>query len=392
MGRITTTVAERSYTLNVLEPRTRGDLYQAVLIAQLIDELTSEALRGQPRISTGVAGARPRYAQDGVAGLAGVPTRLFPRLDAQAYPLDVTFEIDGFVPLTVDPTPSLPIRPTFPADFDGIDLGPLTLRRRPIVLTPRTIQLDPQHRPIAVPFARAWISGIWRTAKDILSSAPSPAANLVSFGPALYAARPQPATTIDAVTMTPAVEPDRHLLLDVGAGERRLVVDRGGGLTNGAIVGIDRGDVDRVEHIRVDTVTAPSDPDSPAVLDLAFAVRNRHHASAPVHRVTPSAPTPLATLVDDGRPGDVTLFVNSTVSFGPGAMDVQITGGTSAAEYGTCSRYRVTTDGQGYGALPPLSRVAAVEVSGALGALTSTPLRVTPDYRVFETRADVTLA
>ena len=52
----------------------------------------------------------------------------------------------------------------------------------------------------------------------------------------------------------------------------------------------------------------------------------------------------------------VTLFVNSTVSFGPGAMDVQITGGTSAAEYGTCSRYRVTTDGQGYGALTVIER------------------------------------
>jgi hypothetical protein len=333
-----------------------------------------------------------RFAADGIAGLAGVPTRLFPRLRTQPYPVDVTFTVDGFLPFTVDPEPSLGAQGAFPTQFDPIDLHELEMRRRPVVLTVRTVELDAQNHPQALPLAVASISGIWRTAQDVISTAAPAPANLVSYAPGLYAARPQPAATIASVTLTPAADPERLLLFDVAPGDTRLVVDRGAGLAPGAIVGIDRADTDRVEYIEVAQVDAPTDPESPAVFDLRFPVQRRHHVSTPVERVTAGAPTPLATLTDAGRPGDPTLFVNSVATVGPNPTVVQISGGAAATEYGTCARYRVATNVDGYGTLPPLSRVAAVEVGAVLGALSSAPRRVTPDYLVFENRFDLTLA
>jgi hypothetical protein len=392
MARATVTDADLSYTTNFDDPRARGDLFQSILIAQLVDELTTDPVRTQPRVSSSVDGVLPKYARDGVAGLVGVPTRVFPRLDAQQYPVDVSFAVEGYVPLAVEPTPNLVAQPTFPAVFDGLDLGALSLRRQPIAVTARTVQLNSQNRPVALPLAVASITGIWRAAKDVLSTAPPAAADLVAFAPGLYASRPQPATTIDAVTLTPAGDPLRRLLFDIAPGTNRIVVDRGGGLAPGSIVGIDRNDNDRVEHIEVATVIAPTDPESPAIFELRFAVQHRHAASAPVERVTPSAPSLLTNITDPGRPGDATLFVNAVGPFGPNPIVVRISGGTAAAEYGVCSRYRVTTDGAGYGTFAPLSRVAAIEVTGVAGVLTSPPNRFTPNYSVFENRIDLTLA
>ena len=390
MSRVTVTDAGRVYTVNVDDARAGGDVYQAVVIAQLVDELTSEPVRARARISSTVP-ARPKYAQDGVVGLAGVPRRLFPRLATQPYPVDVAFDVDGFLPLQVEPVPGLPMQ-SFLAQFAGIDLGPQALRRRPIALTVRTVELNLQNRPVALPNAVARISGIWRATRDVLSTAPPAAADFVACMPGLYASRPQPATTIQSITLTPAGDPIRRLLFDVAPGDTRIVVDRGGGLVATAVIGIDRGDADRVEHIEVLSVTAPTDPESPAIFDLRFALQRRHRASAPVERVTPTGPALLANLTDDGRPGDPTLFVNSVAAFAPNPTTVQISGGTAATEYATCARYRVTTNGEGYETFPPISRVAAVEVSAALGAKTSPPRRVSPDYLVFEHRVDLTLA
>jgi hypothetical protein len=392
VGRISVTDGSRAYTVNIDDPRARGDLFQAIVIAQLVDELTGEPVREHPQVSSRVRGMLPRFAADGIAGLAGVPTRLLPKLRTQPYSLDVTFTVDGFLPLTVDPEPSLGPQGAYPTQFDPIDLHELKMRRRPVVLIVRTVELDAQNHPQALPLAVASISGIWRTAQDVVSTvAPAPA-NLVSYTPGLYAARPQPVATIASVTLTPAADPLRNLLFDVGPGDTRLVVNRGGGLAPGAIVGIDRADTDRVEHIEVAQVDAPTDPESPAVFDLRFPVQRRHHVSAPVERVTPGAPTPLANLTDAGRPGDPTLFVNSVATVGPNPTVVQISGGAAATEYGTCSRYRVVTNADGYGTLPPLSRVAAVEIGAVLGALSSPPQRVTANYREFENRVDLTLA
>ena len=307
------------------------------MFAQLVDELSDEPVPGTVRVTTTLAGARPKTARNGIAGLAGIPSRLFPRLDAQPYDVDLRFEVGGFVPLE-PPVVSMPQQPSFPDAFADVDLGPLALRRLPVTLIVRTMQFDPQDRLVALPGATVEISAIWRRLADV-SGAPT-AADLVALRPALYAARPQPGTTLEPVTMTPVAEPERTLLRAAGPGTRTLEVSRTGALAIGSVVGIDDADADRVEYIAVDDIVGPADPESPATLVLAFPVQHTHRENATVHEVTP-APLgpPTADLSTEGNAGDATVFVTSVAPFG-GAPTVRITGGTAPVEYATALPYR----------------------------------------------------
>ena len=95
MTRSTVVAGYRAYTVSDLEPRARGELFQAVVVAQLIDDCTGVPLSRSVRISGNVGGLLPRVAGSGFAGLAGVPTRVFPQLATSGYTVDVVIEADG---------------------------------------------------------------------------------------------------------------------------------------------------------------------------------------------------------------------------------------------------------------------------------------------------------
>jgi hypothetical protein len=389
VARATIAAGGRAYTVSFDDPRRRGDLYQSVVIAQLIDELTEEPVRGGVRVTTDLRGARPKAARDGVGGVAGVPSRLFPELDSQPYELDLRFEVDGFVPLVQSDLP-VPQQPGFPDGFADVDLGLLALRRLPVVVSVRTMRLDGQNRPVPLPGATVEISGIWRRMEDL--SGASAGADLISLRPPLSAARPQPGTTLEPVAMAPVAEPERRLARAAEPGARRLDVTRIGSVAIGSVVGIDRGDADRAEHIEVEDVVGPGDPESPAALVMAFPVRFRHGEGATVQEVTPGPlGPPTADLTVEGLRGDATVFVTSVAPFG-GAPTVRISGGPAADEYVGASRYRVVTGAEAYGRLPPLTRVAAFEiVAAAPGPLAAPPTTFTPRYGVSENHVHLVL-
>ena len=68
-------------------------------------------------------------------------------------------------------------------------------------------------------------------------------------------------------------------------------------------------------------------------------------------------------LTDDALAGDPTVFVSATAAF-TGAPFVRISGGTADDEYVTVLPYQVVTGADGYGRLPPITRVAAIELGG----------------------------
>ncbi len=382
MTRTTIVAGRRAYSVNFDDPRRRGDLHQSIVIAQLVDELTGRPVHGAVRVTSRLRGGRPKSVRGGVGGMTGVPSRLFPDLAGQPYQLDVRFEADGFVPLSM-PTVPVPQQPGFPGQFADVDLGQVSLRRPPVEISVRTMQLDPQDRPVGLPGATVEITGIWRRV-DALAGAPV-APNLVALRPALSAPRPQPGTTLERVTMTPVAEPVRRLLRPAEPGTRSLEVSRTGALAAGGVVGIDLADPDRVEHIAVDDVVGPADPGSPATVVLAFPVQNRHLEGGTVREVTPAGlGPPTADLTDEGLPGDATAFVTSAAPFAGGPV-VRVTGGAEPDEYVRAGTYRVVTGADGYGRLPPLTRVAAVEVdASAPGPLATPPTKFTPIYGVFE--------
>jgi hypothetical protein len=386
--RTTIAAASRAYEVALDDEPRRADRFQSVVLARLVDELNDRPIRGAVRVTTELRGATPKAATGGIGGVAGTPTRLFPGLDAQPYALDVRFEAAGFVPLVLSDVP-VPQQPGFPGEFADVDLGEVALHRRPVVLIVRTLELDAQQRPVPLPGATVGVTGIWRRVGD-LAGAPS-AASMVALRPPLSAARPQPGTTVEPVAMTLVVEPERRLTRPAEPGSRELGVSRTGALAPGAVVGVSRSDPDRVEHVEVVDVVGPADPESPAVFVLAFPVHHRHPERAVVTEVTPGGVGPTAGLADDGASGDVTVFVSSAAPFGSGPV-VRITGGAAPDEFASAAAYEVITDGHGYGRLPPLGRVVAIEVeASAAGPLSAPPTRFTVQHGRFENHLHLVL-
>ena len=377
MARTTLEAGGHAYTVNFNDAPRRGDRYQSIVIAQLIDELAQNSITGTVHVATDLTGARPKTARDGICGVAGVPSRHFPELDTQPYEFGLSLEVGGFTPLSGRIV--VPQQPNFPDVFAGVDLGPVGMRRSPVTIVVRTLQLDGQNRPVPLPGATVEISSIWRTTLD-MSGAPS-APDIVSLRPPLYAERPQPGTTLEPVTMTPVAEPERLLERAAAPGASVLEVSRTGGLASGSLAGINVDDSDRIEYIEVADVVGPADPESPASLILALPVQNRHLQGAPVQEVTVAAlGPPAADLNVDGRSGDATAFVDTVAPFATDPV-LRISGGPPPDEYVRAFRYLTTTDAEGYGYLPPLTRVAAVEIAAsAPGPLTAPATRFTPRY------------
>jgi hypothetical protein len=378
----------RVHTVNFDESPRAGDRYQSIVIVQLFDEITGNTIMGTVRVKTDLIGARPKSVRDGICGVAGIPSRHFPELDAQPYDFGLSFEVVGFT--RFNDRIVVPLQPSFPEGFTGVDLGLVELRRMPVTIIVRTLQLDGQNRPVALPGATVEISSIWRTTQD-LSGAPG-APDIVSLQPPLYAERPQPGTTLEPVTMTPVAEPERLLVRPAEPGANVVEVGRTGGLAGGSIVAIDAADADRVEYVEVDNVLGPSDPESPAALTLAFPVQNRHQQGAPVQEVTVAAlGPPAANLGVAGRTGDATVFVDTVAPFSTRPV-VRISGGAPPDEFVSALPYQVTTDTEGYGSLPPLTRVASVEIEASgPGPLTASATPFTPQYGEFHNNFQLVL-
>ena len=155
-----------------------------------------------------------RSTGQGVAGLTGVPRRVFPDLATHAYPLDVVVEADGYLAWMGQAT--LAVQPGFPQTFVPLDLGTVALHRRPVAVDVVTFSLDPQGRPRPLPGTAVHVTAIWRRT-ELLVQAGQPAAML---GLPLGSAQPWPAGTgLDSVSLVPAVEPVRRLTRGAGPGD-----------------------------------------------------------------------------------------------------------------------------------------------------------------------------
>lgn len=147
----TVIVDDVARTLNLVGPRPSGHVRQAVVWAALVDELTGTPVTGRVRVTGSTPGLSAcSHRPSGVAGLVGVPSRTFPRLDAQPYPVDVQLVADGYLPWTA--TVDVPEQAGFPEMFDAVRLGEVRLRRRPVQLEVYVVRLTGADRlePVAV--------------------------------------------------------------------------------------------------------------------------------------------------------------------------------------------------------------------------------------------------
>jgi hypothetical protein len=109
-----------------------------------------------------------------------------------------------------------------------------------------------------------------------------------------------------------------------------------------------------------------------------------------VRRVTPQPGGPNNQLNREAIPGDTCVFLNSMNALGL-ANVVEIFGGGVGlpSEYHRVSHFQTTSDTSGYFRLPPLSRVAQLEIQADDGGIHQTIRRtLVPNYDERENRLD----
>jgi hypothetical protein len=365
MTRSSVVANRRLYTVSGLAPRARGQIFQAVVMAQLVDGLTGAPVEGG-RASTSFPGLHPRTAHSGFVGLAGDPTRALPELRTilTPYDVDVVFEADGYA--ARHEVATFAQQPGFPGSFAAEDLGVLRMRREPVVVRVGTYELDAMNRPVPVA-STARVTGHWGALDDLGSAAATTPLLAVTTG--LSARRPSGAS-VDVPTLNLPAEPSRTLTSPVSAGAGHLAVSNTGALVAGDLIGLDLADPDRAEWCEVVAVHGPADLLSPTVVELRFPLSRSHRDGAPADRiVAPPAAPPVALLTDDALEGDRTLAVSTAVA--PGQV-VRVSGGGAAPEYRTTDVYEVGTNADGFGRLPAITGLAAVVVTAVSGAVVAT--------------------
>lgn len=383
MARQTVVQGHWQYVVNAEADLRVGQQPWALVKVDLQDELTARSLTTPATITspdhpefTGIA--RP----DGGAGLAGVPSNVLSKLKAINYPGVIAVNADGYVP----DSQKFNILPngSFPDDFQPLGPVPWPLHRLPVNLYGQVSLLTgTMVKPLVG--AQVSITKIWRQMPSPVTSPPPD-----PFDPA--AVRP----TLSAVRLTGAnirqqplalVASKFVLLQEVQSGDSSLTLSDTVGLSAGQILAFDRVDPDYSEFVAIKAITGSSGPNQPATVQLEFPLAYRHKK---VEHVSAGALGPLNKLGVDAIAGDTVLLANSLSGIGSPDV-VEISGGIPSAEYRTLRSFTVVSVALGLYRLPPLSRVAQLELTASDGVHLPVSQIVVPDYREEENRVDFTL-
>jgi hypothetical protein len=387
MARRSVTVDGNTLLVNFDEPPAQGSLNWAMLRARLFDELTGQAPVTTAFITGGPPQVRPRVASGGIVGLVGVPQKATPRLATQPYAFDVTMGAAGY--LSFERRVTMPAQPGFPATFTPADLGALPLHRTPTTIRGRLMLEGGAGRtPIAGGLAR--VRGVWRTTPPPNVSVAADPPNLVSLYPPVSFPRASGIGRLRRRDMQPVLGQDKTLNADASAGSDLLLLTNWTGLTTASILMIEPQDTARREIIGIAGIDGEPDPALPARVTLDQPLTFTHRSGALVRRATPQVAGQPMVVSADVIEGDTTVYVG-TLNV-PNGVIVEVAGGPQPTEYRVASLYEAQSDGDGYYRLPPLSRVAQLELEASDGGIHPAVTSVrTPNYGVPENVLDLVL-
>jgi hypothetical protein len=332
-----------------------ADRIQALLQAIVTDEITGLPPDAAITVTTEITGLTARTAGGGRVGLVGRPLALYAPGFVAGAPLSMSLAAPGFQPLAL--SAALPAQPGYPDAFTPRDLGVVTMHRAPTSISGRTVS----HTHIVRPGSAVEIDGVWLTQAD-LTGAAGPA-TIISIASALYADRPA-GGSVRQFNVTPAPPGEaKQLVGPAVAGATQIRLSDQTNLAVGDLLLIDPPDQGRAEIIAVTAIVDPgSGPDLPATAVLAFALQRYHAKGTTVVRAVPAAPGAPNALARAGQIGDVTLFPATMSGLDATMTAVEVTGGSAAAEYHWAAVYSVTSDPDGYYRLPPVHRIAQIQL------------------------------
>ena len=357
----------------------------ALVRARVVDELTGEPPLTGMFIETDRTDIHTRTAAGGIVGLVGVPARAFPALNAQSYTVGLTISSEGYVARRESVTVAKNV--SFPAAFATTNVGNLALHREPVIISGRTV-LAGGGMTTPVAGATVQLTGIWRTLPPANLHVPAESPLLVSLQPPTYFERTAAAGRLRRRGMTPVAGQDKQLISDAPAGSATIRLSDRVGLAVGGIIMVGEGDPERTEFLVVKTIAGATTADQPATVTLDYPTARAHAAATVARRVTPQAPGANINFNRECIAGDAVVFLKSLAGLSAASV-VEITGSGPHAEYHLVRRFTTTSDAAGFYRLPPLSRVAQIEIQADDGgAHTAIIATLAPLYGVGEHHLD----
>lgn len=282
--------------------------------------------------------------------------------------------------------------PVVPVNFAPTNPGNVMLHRRPVIIRGRVVRVAGS-TVTQVSGAVITITGIWRTVASTTSTTPTDPATLVSVHPPLYFDRSAASSQLEPGNLPAVPDPpasEKHLLEHVPAGARDILITNQVGLSGTSILLIDADKPNLLEFVEIVAITGGATPDHPARISLRHPVVYEHRVNALVQRANSPALGPGTPFTQDAQVGDTCIFLNNLAGLTSGA-EVRLSDGSNPDEYHRVRLFTVTSDANGYYRLPPVSRVAQLQIQVSDGA---TPPRIittrfSPDCTVGENQLDL---
>ena len=336
-------------------PPTVADRSQAILRLRLVDETTGLPPVLAVAAATTLPGATARASDGGLVGVVGQPSVAFYAPTIATARVDLTVTAAGFLAITLDE--AVGAQPGYPDAFAAMDLGDVMLHRAPTWLSGRMVSRSTG--PLSGGTVR--VSGVWARMQHPAAAAAAPDAMPCYAG--IYADRDTSATMARR-NFTPSAA-TKSLLLPGVAGDITLRLSDSVGIAAGDVVAVEPGDPERLEYIGIHSIAAGSSADQPATLTLDFPLRRDHREGAVVTRAIAGAGGPTNPLSLAARRGDASVWTTSLGGIGASTSAIEITGGGVGLqpEYQPSARYQTSSGTEGDYALPPIHRVAAVELT-----------------------------
>ena len=363
---------------------------QALLKLRITDELTTRPPESTINLRVEERGYIPRVAGDGLAGLVGIPQQVIPRLNAQNYPVNLTVSVKGY--LARELHEEIFQDPSFPTHFAAKQID-LALHRESVTISGRTVRVT-GNTLTPLPGTEVSLTGIWRIPPPADVVVPPAPPNLIHLQSPLYLDRSAVTQFLQPRDLPVVAGSDKTLLNDVSAGTDAIQLSDRQGLAAGDVLQIDVDQPDLAEFVEVTTVPTTSAPDQPTVVTINQELMQSHRRDAVVKRTVPQPPGVPRAFTVDATTGDTCVFLDNLTGLATG-HEVQITGVPGKDEYHKLTTFSVLSDADGYYRLPPLSRVAQIEIHsekvvGINIFQVTTAFR--PDYHQRENHLDLTLA
>jgi hypothetical protein len=371
----------------------RGDRIQAIMRGRFIDELSGNPLSARLSVSTQLANVNPRVSATGVAGLVANPARRFSGLASNAIGLDMRVSCRRYISQTFNASlgpfnTALGDPADFPAFFAAIDLGDVGLHRQATRIRGRCVQNNGVSR---TPLSNATVelAGIWHPfpAANVDPLAVVEAPNILSLLQGLYAPRQAGVDQLRQRSLLPQLGEEKNLLLPAAAGATRLRISDRVNLVAGQILGIEVDHNDLVEYIEVTAVDGASTDSQPATVSLAYPLKQAHRQGSSLVRVNPQPTGSDNNMLRNAIVDDRTVFLDALADVDNSTVEIS---GGAAAEYHRVHLYSVVSDGDGYFSLPPISRVAMMQLHAShAGPLADVQMIFSPDYEQFDNTVDL---